>query len=42
LIDYSERPTEMQLMAYTAKLFPMFLLMRLARYMPGERQALAE
>ena len=32
LIGYGEWPTEMQLMAYIATLFMMFLLMRLARY----------
>jgi len=42
LIGYGEWPTEMQLMAYIATLFMMFLLMRLARYLPSERQAPAE
>src|SRR6202142_206809 len=37
LICYSERPTEMQLMAYIATLFAMFLLMRLARPAPRQR-----
>jgi high-affinity iron transporter len=42
LIGYSERPTEMQLMAYIATLFLMFLLMRLARIQPGQRPAPAK
>ncbi|HZL40505.1 MAG TPA: FTR1 family protein [Pseudolabrys sp.] len=39
LIGYTERPTELQLMAYIATLFAMFLLMRLARYSPRSRAA---
>ncbi len=39
LIGYTERPTELQLMAYIATLFAMFLLMRIARYSPRERVA---
>jgi high-affinity iron transporter len=39
LIGYTERPTELQLMAYIATLFAMFLLMRLARYAPRPRVA---
>ncbi len=39
LIGYTERPTELQLMAYIATLFSMFLLMRLARYSPPPRVA---
>ena len=38
LIGYTERPTEMQLVVYVATLFAMFLLMRIARYRPQERQ----
>jgi high-affinity iron transporter len=38
LIGYTERPTEMQLMAYIATLFAMFLLMRIARYQPPRRR----
>ena len=34
LIGYTERPTELQLMVYIGTLFVMFLLMRLARYVP--------
>jgi high-affinity iron transporter len=37
LIGYTERPTEIQLMAYIATLFAMFLLMRLARPAPRAR-----
>jgi len=37
LIGYTERPTEMQLVAYVATLFAMFLLMRIARYRPQQR-----
>jgi high-affinity iron transporter len=37
LIGYTERPTEMQLVVYIATLVAMFLLMRIARYSPGER-----
>ncbi len=37
LIGYTERPTELQLMAYIATLFAMFLLMRIARYQPRLR-----
>jgi high-affinity iron transporter len=37
LIGYIDRPTEMQLIVYTATLFAMFLLMRVARYSPRER-----
>ena len=37
LIGYTERPTELQLMVYIATLFAMFLLMRLARPAPRER-----
>ncbi len=37
LIGYTERPTEMQLIAYIATLFAMFLLMRIARYQPQRR-----
>ena len=39
LIGYTERPTEMQLVAYIATLFAMFLLMRIARYRPRQRAA---
>jgi len=39
LIGYTERPTEMQLVAYIATLFAMFLLMRIARYRPQQRAA---
>jgi high-affinity iron transporter len=39
LIGYTERPTELQLMAYIATLFAMFLLMRIARYQPRPRVA---
>jgi high-affinity iron transporter len=39
LIGYTERPTELQLMAYIATLFAMFLLMRFARYQPRPRVA---
>ncbi len=39
LIGYTERPTELQLMAYIATLFAMFLLMRIARYAPRPRVA---
>jgi high-affinity iron transporter len=39
LIGYTERPTELQLIAYIATLFAMFLLMRLARYSPRSRVA---
>ena len=39
LIGYTERPTELQLMAYIATLFAMFLLMRFARYAPRTRVA---
>jgi hypothetical protein len=46
LIGYGEWPTEMQLMAYIATLFMMFLLMRLARYVakraPGPRRIAAQ
>ena len=42
LIGYTERPTELQLMAYIATLFLMFLLMRLARPAPRQRVAPAE
>ena len=41
LIGYSERPTEMQLMAYIAALSLMFLLMRLTRDTLGERRTAA-
>ena len=34
LIGYTERPTELQFLAYIGTLFAMFLLMRLARYAP--------
>jgi high-affinity iron transporter len=37
LIGYTERPTELQLMAYIATLFAMFLLMRIVRYQPRPR-----
>jgi high-affinity iron transporter len=37
LIGYTERPTEMQLMVYTATLIAMFALMRLARPAPRPR-----
>jgi high-affinity iron transporter len=39
LIGYTELPTELQLIAYIATLFAMFLLMRLARYSPRPRVA---
>ncbi len=39
LIGYTERPSEMQLIAYVTTLFAMFLLMRLARYSPPKRAA---
>ncbi len=42
LIGYTERPTELQLMAYIATLFAMFLLMRIARPAPRQRVAPAE
>jgi high-affinity iron transporter len=41
LIGYTERPTEMQLVAYIATLLAMFLLMRIARYRPQQRAAAA-
>ena len=37
LIGYTERPTELQLMAYVGTLVAMYLLMRLARYTPPPR-----
>jgi high-affinity iron transporter len=37
LIGYIDQPTEMQLLAYIATLFAMFLLMRIARYSPRRR-----
>ena len=37
LIGYIDQPTEMQLLAYIATLFAMFLLMRIARYSPRPR-----
>jgi high-affinity iron transporter len=42
LIGYTERPSEMQLVAYVVTLFLMFLLMRLARPTPRPRTAPAE
>lgn len=42
LIGYTERPTELQLMAYIATLFLMFLLMRIARPTSRPRVAPAE
>ncbi|MBI4366184.1 MAG: FTR1 family protein [Deltaproteobacteria bacterium] len=41
LIGYTERPTELQLMAYVGTLVAMYLLMRLARYTPRERMPAA-
>jgi high-affinity iron transporter len=38
LIGYTDRPTEMQLIAYIGTLFAMALLMRIARYSPRERE----
>jgi high-affinity iron transporter len=42
LIGYTERPTELQLVAYIATLLAMALLMRIARYQPRQRVAPAE
>ncbi len=42
LIGYVQRPTELQLIAYIATLFAMFLLMRIARPAPRQRVAPAE
>jgi high-affinity iron transporter len=42
LIGYTERPTELQLMAYVATLLAMFVLMRIARPTPPPRVAPAE
>lgn len=42
LIGYTERPSEMQLVAYVVTLFLMFLLKRLARPTPRPRTAPAE
>ena len=39
LIGYTERPTEMQMLAYLTTLIVMALLMRLMRYIPDERVA---
>ncbi len=39
LIGYTERPTQLQLMAYLATLFAMFVLMRIARPTPRPRVA---
>jgi high-affinity iron transporter len=39
LIGYTERPTELQLVAYIGTLFAMGVLMRIARYSPREREA---
>jgi high-affinity iron transporter len=39
LIGYTERPTELQLVAYIGTLLAMFVLMRLARTSPRERVA---
>ncbi len=41
LIGYTERPTEMQLLAYIGTLFAMFLLMRIARPRPQARMPAA-
>lgn len=41
LIGYTERPTQLQLVAYLGTLFAMFLLMRLARYRPQQRPPMA-
>jgi high-affinity iron transporter len=41
LIGYTEQPTEMQLLAYIATLFAMFLLMRIARPRPQARMPAA-
>jgi high-affinity iron transporter len=38
LIGYTERPTEMQLLAYIGTLLAMFVLMRIARYSPSKRK----
>ena len=39
LIGYTERPTELQLIVYVATLIAMYLLMRVARYSPRQREA---
>ena len=39
LIGYTERPTELQLTVYVGTLLAMYLLMRIARYSPREREA---
>ena len=39
LIGYTERPTELQLVAYIGTLLAMALLMRVARHAPREREA---
>jgi high-affinity iron transporter len=38
LIGYTERPTELQLIVYIGTLLAMYLLMRIARYRPRERE----
>jgi len=38
LIGYTERPTEMQLVVYIGTLLAMYVLMRIARYSPRERE----
>ena len=38
LIGYTERPTELQLIVYIGTLAAMWLLMRIARYQPRERE----
>jgi high-affinity iron transporter len=38
LIGYTERPTELQLIVYIGTLVAMWLLMRIARYQPRERE----
>jgi high-affinity iron transporter len=38
LIGYTERPTELQLIVYIGTLIAMWLLMRIARYQPRERE----
>jgi high-affinity iron transporter len=38
LIGYTERPTELQLIVYLGTLAAMWLLMRIARYQPRERE----
>jgi high-affinity iron transporter len=38
LIGYTERPTELQLIVYVGTLVAMYLLMRIARYRPRERE----